>query len=45
MSVLADDDVVMHGNIECLGGVDQLLGHVDISAMASGRRTGGYGRG
>jgi hypothetical protein len=32
MSLLADDDVVVHGNAERLRHVDDLLGHLDISA-------------
>lgn len=32
MPILADDDVIMHGDAEWLGGIDDRLGHVDISA-------------
>ena len=32
MTILADDDVVMHGDAERPGGVDDQLGHLDIGA-------------
>ena len=32
MPVLADDDVVMDGDAERLGGIDDRLGHLDIGA-------------
>jgi hypothetical protein len=30
MAVPADDDVIMHGNPERLGDVDDRLGHLDV---------------
>lgn len=32
MAVLSDNDMVMHGNVERLGGIDELFGHVNIGA-------------
>lgn len=32
MTVLSDDDVVVHRDVEGLGGIDELPGHVDIGA-------------
>ncbi len=32
MTVLSDDDVVVHRDVERLGGIDELPGHVDIGA-------------
>ena len=39
MPVLADDDVVVHGNAERGGDLDDRLGHVDIGLR--GRRIAG----
>ena len=39
MTVLADDDVVVHGDAELGGDLDDCLGHVDISLR--GRRIAG----
>lgn len=32
MTVLSDDDVIVHRDVERLGGIDELPGHVDIGA-------------
>lgn len=39
MPVLADDDVVMHGNAERGGDLDDRLGHLDVGL--GGRRIAG----
>jgi len=35
MAVLPDDDMVVHRDVERLGSIDELLGHVDIGARWS----------
>lgn len=36
MPVLADDDVVVDGDVEGLAGLGDLLGHLDIGARRGG---------
>ena len=36
MSVLADDDVVVHGNPELLCNIDDRLGHLDVGLRRRG---------
>jgi hypothetical protein len=36
MPVLADDDVVVHGNAERAGDVDDRLGHLDVGLRRRG---------
>lgn len=40
MAVAPDDDVIVDGDTEGLGGVDDLLGHLDVGARG-GRVAGG----
>lgn len=36
MPVLADDDVIVHGNAQRLGDVDDGLGHLDVGLRGGG---------